>query len=391
MAKKLQRSVKKQAAPQSGGSRSSGSKSSKQSGSGEKGGGGGFRGRVSAQAVTDFTIQMATLSEAGIPIVRSLQILEGQARPGPFKNVLTELVDDVSGGTPLSEAMEKHPRVFDSLYSSMVRAGETGGVLDEVLNRTAAFRERAAEIRAQVTGATIYPVVVLFVAITVVALVIALVIPKFREVFLSFSIEMPAATQVLLDISDFAVNYWYVCFGVPIALAIGHVLLMKRNDGYRYRIHALTLKVPYLGPVLARSTTAQFARTFGTLVQAGVPHLDALAITRDTASNEVLYTSVDEIRRVVREGETISRPMGDSPIFDDLVTNMVEVGEQTGELDRMLLRVADAYESEVGRKIDSLFKILEPLLLIVMAIFVGFIVVALFLPLLKIMSSVGSL
>lgn len=388
MAKKLQRSVKKQAAPKAA-PRSSESGGSQKSRGG--GGGRGFGKRVSSQAITDFTIQMATLSEAGIPIVRSLQILEGQAKPGPFKSVMGELVDDVSGGTPLSEAMEKHPRVFDNLYSSMVRAGETGGVLDQVLNRTAAFRERAAEIRAKVTGAMIYPAVVLVVALTVIALVVALVIPKFREVFLSFAITMPPATQVLLDVSDFAVKYWYVCFGLPILLMLGHLMLMRRSDGYRYRFHALLLKVPYLGPVLARSTTAQFARTFGTLVQAGVPHLDALAITRDTASNEVLYTSVDDIRRVVREGETISRPMGASPIFDDLVTNMVEVGEQTGELDRMLLRVADAYESEVSRKIDALFKILEPLLLIVMAIFVGFIVVALFLPLLKIMSSVGGL
>lgn len=388
MAKKLQRSVKKQAAPKAA-SRSSESGGSQKSRGG--GGGGWFGKRVSSQAITDFTIQMATLSEAGIPIVRSLQILEGQAKPGPFKSVMSELVDDVSGGTPLSEAMEKHPRVFDSLYSSMVRAGETGGVLDQVLNRTAAFRERAAEIRAKVTGAMIYPAVVLVVALTVIALVIALVIPKFREVFVSFAITMPPATQVLLDISDFAVKYWYVCFGLPILLMLGHLMLMRRSDGYRYRFHAFLLKVPYLGPVLSRSTTAQFARTFGTLVQAGVPHLDALAITRDTASNEVLYASVDDIRRVVREGETISRPMGASLIFDDLVTNMVEVGEQTGELDRMLLRVADAYESEVSRKIDALFKILEPLLLIVMAIFVGFIVVALFLPLLKIMSSVGGL
>jgi len=346
-------------------------------------------GRVKADLVTDFTVQLATLTEAGIPIVKSLTILEGQMRPGPFKWVLQELTEDVAGGTPLSESMGKHPGCFDTLYSSMVRAGEAGGVLDRILTRLATFREKAATMRAKVKGAMIYPIVVSTVAIGVVAFVIAWVIPKFMEIFDSFNIALPAATQQLLNISNVVVTYWYLVFGLPIALVLLHGFLMRQNRGYRYQIHRILLKLPIVGGLIRQSVTASFSRTFGTLIQAGVPHLDALEIVRDATGNEVLLEGVEAIRRTVREGEGIARPMGETGIFDDLVTNMVDVGEETGELDNMLLKVADAYEVSVDRRVESLFKLLEPAILIVMAGFVGFIVVALFLPLMEIMNSLG--
>lgn len=348
-------------------------------------------GRVPAQVVTDFTIQLSTLTEAGIPIVRSLSILEGQTRPGPFKGVLADLVEDVSGGTPLSEAMGKHERVFDSLYSNMVRAGEAGGVLDRVLTRLATFREKAAAIRATVRGAMIYPLVILVVAISVLAAVITWVIPKFDEIFRSFQVDLPGPTQILLDLSDFTVEYWYLVFGVPLGLVLLHGVGMRRGGGYRYGIHKLFLRMPGIGPVVSHSLVAGFCRTFGTLVQAGVPHLDALGIVRDATGNDVLREAVEDVRRTVREGEGLARPMGETGLFDDLVVNMVDVGEETGELDRMLLRVADAYEVQVDRRIDAFFKLLEPALLIVIAGIVGFIVVALFMPLMEIMSQLGSL
>jgi type IV pilus assembly protein PilC len=379
MAKRIQRSSRPRSAqaPSGGGGAPSG-------GSGRR-----RRGRVKTDLITDFTVQLATLSEAGIPIVKSLTILEGQLRPGPFKSVLQEMTEDVSGGTPLSESMGKYPQCFDNLYSSMVRAGEAGGVLDRILNRLAAFREKAAEIRGKVIGAMIYPVILMMVAAAVVSGVIVFVIPKFEEIFKSFDIDLPKATQILLDGSKFAVNYWYLVFGLPIALFILHLVLLKRARPYRLRMHGLLLKAPGVGPVVSRSVTAHFARTFGTLIQSGVPHLDALAIVRDATANEVLIDGVEHIRRTVREGEGIARPMGETGIFDDMVTNMVDVGEETGELDNMLLKVADAYEKAVDRKIDAMFKLLEPLLLVLMAIFVGFIVVALFLPLMEIMNSIG--
>jgi type IV pilus assembly protein PilC len=356
------------------------------------GGGGAKRPsgrRVAAQPVTEFTVQLATLSSAGIPMVRALSILEGQARPGPFKDVLGDLVEDVSSGTPLSEAMGKHGRAFDRLYSAMVHAGEAGGVLDRVLERLATYRERAAALRAKIVGALIYPAIIVLVAVGVVSAVIVWVIPKFRTIFDSFGVDLPGLTQSLLDISSFAVSYWYAVFGVPAVLLLLHAFLMGRGGRYRFMIHRLLLRLPLLGSILRQGLIAGFARTFGTLLQAGVPHLDALGIVRDTSGNDVLVDSVETIRRTVREGEAIARPMEEVGVFDDLVCNMVDVGEQTGELDRMLLQVADAYETSVGRRIDALFKVLEPALLIVMAIFVGFIVLALFLPLMKIMSTLN--
>lgn len=345
--------------------------------------------RISDRTVTDFTVQLATLSSAGIPMVRALNVLEGQTKPGPFKDVLAELVEDVSSGTPLSEAMGKHERVFDPLYSSMVHAGEAGGVLDQILERLARYRERIGDIRGKITSAMVYPLVIVVVAVAVVSAVIALVIPRFRVIFESFGIELPAVTQLLLNVSKFTVDYWYAVFGAPIVLLLLHGIFMRRGGAYRYRMHKLLLALPLLGALIKQGLIAAFARTFGTLLQAGVPHLDALAIVRDTSGNEVIIEGVEEIRRVVREGEGISQPMEETGAFDDLVCNMVDVGEQTGELDGMLIRVADAYEAKVDRDIDTFFKVLEPILLIIVAIFVGFIVVALFLPLMKIMSSLN--
>jgi type IV pilus assembly protein PilC len=347
-------------------------------------------GRVKGGLITDFTVQLSTLSEAGIPMVKALTILEGQTRSGPFKEVLAELAEDVSGGAPLSEAMGKHGRCFDHLFTAMVRAGEMGGILDTILQRIADFREKAAEIRGKIVNAMIYPAILSLVAVGVVSAVIVIVIPKFEEIFRTFKIDIPRMTQILLDVSYVATTYWYLVFGLPILLTILHVMLMTRSENYRRRIHGLILRIPFIGPLTRASLISRFSRTFGTLIQAGVPHLDALSIVRDATSNLVLADGVEHIRRTVREGEGIARPMGETGLFDDLVTNMVDVGEETGELDNMLLKVADSYEKTVDRRVDAVFKFFEPMLLILMAFVVGFIVIALFMPLLKIMDSIGS-
>ena len=347
------------------------------------------RVRVASQAVTDFTVQFSTLSAAGIPIVRALSILAAKTKPGPFRAVLDELVEDVSAGTPVSEAMAKHPGAFDPLYSSMVHAGESGGVLDSVLERLAEYRERIAGLRTRLAGALVYPLVVVLVAIVVVAAVVVIVIPKFELIFQSFDVDLPGPTRLLLAASAFGARWWYLVFGLPVLLLLLHFFLMGRGGGYRRAMHSLSLRIPVLGGVLSQALVAGFARTFGTLLQAGVPHLEALDIVRDTTANDVLAGGVEGIRRSVQEGEALAGPMESSGVFDELVCNMVDVGEQTGELDGMLLRVADAYEKQVDHRIEILFKLLQPALLIVVAAFVGFIVVALFLPLMKIMSTLN--
>ncbi len=349
----------------------------------------GRGGRVNSALVTDFTVQLATLSDAGIPVVKALTILEGQTEPGPFKDILREITEDVSGGAPLSDALAKHDKVFDTLYSSMVRAGEVGGVLDRVLERLAEFREKAADIKSKIKQAVIYPAILILVSIAVVSAVIIFVIPTFDEIFKSFDVDLPEPTKILLGVSGFMTSYWYLVFGVPIVAFVGHNLAVGRNRGYRKGWHGLLLKIPFLGTVLNRSMTAMFARTFGTLVQAGVPHLDALGIVRDASGNEVLVDAVEDIRRTVREGEGIARPMGETGLFDDVVTNMVDVGEETGELDSMLLKVADAYDEQVDRKLAALFKVLAPAILVAMSVLVARLVVALILPLTEMMSTIG--
>ena len=380
MAKKIQRKMSAPAKAQAGGKQRSSGPGAPKRATGR---------RVSGQAVTDFTMQLATLSSAGIPLVRALSVLHGQTRPGPFKEVLAEVTEDVAAGTPLSEALGKHSRAFDPLYASMIKAGETGGLLDTILERLAHLRERAATIQAKIRGAMVYPAMIVAVALVVISVVILFVIPRFQEIFDTFDVTLPDVTLLLLNGAEFASTYWYLVFGVPLAVFLLHGLLMRRGGGYRFFMHGVLMKIPLIGAVLKQGYIAAFARTFGTLVQAGVPHLDALAITRDTSTNDVVREAVEDIRLTVREGEGIATPMGEADVFDDLVTNMVEVGEETGELDGMLLKVAEAYEVQVDRKMENLFKVLEPAMLVVMAIFVGFVVVALFMPLLEIMNSMG--
>lgn len=351
---------------------------------------GAIRGRVRTKALADFTSQLATLLEAGIPVVRSLRILEGQLPNGALQRTVAAVTDDVESGTPFSESLEKFPRTFDRLYTNMVRAGEAGGIQERILQRLSIFMEKSEDIKAKVKGALAYPIVVLFVAFAVVLGVMTFVIPRFKEIFRQLiQDELPAATQRLIAISDFVIQYWWIwAIGFPM-LYVVHRMLVARVVGYRrWRDHML-LKVPLFGPLTKKTIVARFARTFGTLVESGVAHLEALEIVKASVRNLVLEESIDKILASIREGEGLAQPMSESPIFDDLIVNMVDVGEQTGELDRMLLRIADRYEIEVDRTIDSVFKILEPVLIVFLAVFVGFIIYALLAPMLKLMQTMG--
>ena len=346
--------------------------------------------RVTPRVLAEFTSQLAVLLNAGIPITKSLRILEGQLPPGPMKRVAASLVEDVEGGTALSEAMTKHDAVFDPLYTNMVRAGEAGGVQEEILNRLAGFLTASESIKSRVKGALAYPVAILVVAVLVLLLVFAFVIPRFKQVFeATGKASMHWTTQLVIDIGEHLKFWWWIYLVGAALLIVLHLVLMGRVDGYRSFMHRRALGMPLFGKLVHKSLVARFARTFGTLIQSGVPHLDALDILAASTANVHMKAAVGGVQASIREGAGFAVPMGESGMFDDIVVNMVDVGEQTGELDRMLTKIADRYETEVDRTIETTFKLIEPILLVFLAVAVGFIVFALFMPLLQMMQGLG--
>ncbi len=372
-------------------------------GRGARGGGGGrkkapkaarprnvSRAKVSVKALTQFTSQLSTLQDAGLPIVRSLKILEGQMERGPFKAVLGDVTEEVEAGSPLSDALAKHPGVFDGLYTNMVKAGEAGGVLDVILARLAGFMEKAARLKKRIKSAMIYPAVVLFVVTAILLLIMIFVVPKFEEVFAKMPQlgELPALTQNLQAFSKFLIEKWYVILGAIVLLVVGWRLFRATRFGRRF-LDRLKLRLPIVGPLARKIVVARFSRTFGTLISSGVPILEALDICRNTAGNVVMEEALDKVRESISEGGTIAEPLGESGIFDDIVVNMIDVGEETGELDKMLIRVADNYDEEVDIAVGSLVSVIEPILIVFMGGAVFLIVLGLFLPLLKLINTVS--
>jgi type IV pilus assembly protein PilC len=357
------------------------------------GGGGGFsfgRNRVTPKVLAEFTSQLAVLLNAGIPITKSLRILHGQLPQGPMKRIAAALVEDVEGGTALSEAMQKHDAVFDALYTNMVRAGEVGGVQEEILNRLSGFLAQSEAIKAKVKGALAYPIAILVVAVGVLMLVFAFVIPKFKSVFESLGKgQLHWTTQLVIATGEHMQVWWWIYLLLILAVVALHRLLMTRVLGYRSFMHRLSLGMPLFGTLVHKSLVARFARTFGTLIQSGVPHLEALDILGASTRNVHMKSAVGQVQASIREGAGFAVPMGESGMFDDIVVNMVDVGEQTGELDRMLTKVADRYEGDVDRTVETTFKVIEPILLVFMAVVVGFIVFALFMPLLTMMQTLN--
>jgi len=346
--------------------------------------------RVSAKMSTRFTTQLATLQEAGLPIDRSLRILEGQLRPGAMKVIAGAVAEDVEGGASLSEAMAKHPGAFDNLYVQMVRAGEVGGMLDRVLRRVADFKEKAEKLRTQVKGAITYPIFVILFALGVILFITTVVVPQFEKIFKDLGTdELPKVTQILLGVSNFLQHYWYVVLLIPVLVYLVFKLVRRSPRG-QLVTDRWTLKLPRLGPINRKNKIARIGRTLGTLLGSGVPLLDALEITRNGTGNRVMERALDKVRGAVKEGEGIAEPMGETRQFDDMVVNMVAVGEETGELDRMLLRVADTYEYEVDIEVAGLVRLLEPLLIIMVGGIVAFILFAVFLPLLEIIKKLGA-
>ena len=349
---------------------------------------GSSSGKVPRKLLTEFSTQLSILQNAGLPIVRSLKILQGQQKHATFKNILAEVSDDVESGQPVSEAMSKHPKCFNKLYVNMVKAGEAGGVLDTILERLASFLEADQALKRKIVGAMIYPAVVMTVTVLILVGIILFVIPTFATMFNDMGMELPGPTRIMIGLSDFMISFWFLLPAVPIGLYVGFKLWVSTERG-RYQWDSLRLKLPILGAITKKGTIARFTRTLGTLISSGVPILEALAIVKNAIGNEVLARAIDQVYESIREGDTISDPLAASDLFDDLVINMVDVGEETGELDKMLLKIADQYDQEVDIAVESLTSVIEPLLIVFMGGSVGFIVVALFMPLISIMGSVG--
>ena len=345
---------------------------------------------VSQKALTQATRQFATLLDAGLPIVRSLDILAAQQKPGLLRETMNEVKSDVEGGAALSEALAKHPRVYDKLYVNMVKAGEAGGVLDQILSRLADYMEKSLRLKQKILGALVYPAAVVTIATGILTFILIYIIPRFEAMFREMDIgQMPFLTDLLMKFSNMVASYWYILFFLPIALwAVVH--FVGQTPKGRYTIDLMRLKLPIFGSIISKSSVSRFCRTLGTLIQSGVPILSALTIIKNATGNAVVAGAVGSVHDSIREGDTIAEPLRHSGVFDDLVVNMIQVGEETGELDSMLIKVADTYDSEVDTLVGALMSLLEPVLIILMGGVVGFIVIALFMPLIHMMSSMGT-
>jgi len=345
-------------------------------------------GGVGGKKLTMFTRQLSTLQDAGLPVLRSLRILEGQDKPGALKNALMDVIEDIESGSTLSEAMAKQPKAFSNLYCNMVKAGEAGGALEVILQRLAEFQEKAQSLRRKIIGAMIYPAAVITVAVAIVTFIMIFIIPKFKEIFEGFGLDLPPMTVMLIRTSDYVTNYWYMIFITPIASVI-FIKILKKNKTGAFVADWVSLRIPLIGKILHMGVIARVTRTLGTLIASGVPILEGLIISRDTAGNAVFVRAFDNIYTAIREGETIAVPLKEAKIVDDLVVNMVDVGEETGALDDMLYKVADVYDEEVEVKVESLVSLLEPIMVVVLGLIVGFIVIALFLPLVQLLNDLS--
>ena len=362
----------------------------------KKKGGGIALGKVKPKHLTLFTRQLSTLQDAGLPLLRSLQILESQQKPGLLKNILLGVCEEVEGGSSLSESMGKYPKAFNHLYVKMVNAGEIGGVLDVILQRLSEFMEKSEKLKRKIKGAMVYPIVVVVVAVAILTGIMLLIIPKFEEIFTDFEIELPGLTQGLITTSRWVAGsnpgqeiagWYYLVFGLPV-LWISFKIVRKTPPG-KAVLDYLILWTPIVGTLVRKTIIARFTRTMGTLISAGVPILEAVTITSQTSGNYVFEKALMNVHDSIREGESFAVPLRESKTCDPIVVNMIDVGEETGEMDAMLLKIADNYDEEVDVAVASLVSLLEPIMVVVLGVMVGTIVVAMFLPMIKMLESLS--
>lgn len=340
---------------------------------------------INGKGLAVFTRQLATLVKAGMPILRSLEVLARQEKRPAFKLVVDDIADAIRSGGNFSDGLSANDRVFDRLYVNMVKAGEAGGVLDTVLDRLAVFMEKAQKISGKVKAAMIYPIIIICVALAIVSVLMVFVVPKFQEIFsgLLKGQALPALTQGLMDVSNFMKNHYVLAIGGVIGAWIAFKIFSRTKVGRRI-LDWLLIHMPIMGDLFLKAAIARFTRTFGTLLASGVPILQALIITRDTSGNVHVANAINVVHDRVKEGDNVAKPLESTHIFPGMVTSMIEVGEETGALPEMLTRIADTYDEEVDNAVAGLTSIIEPIMIVFMAVMVGTIVIALFLPLVSI-------
>jgi type IV pilus assembly protein PilC len=353
-------------------------------------------GRIKPKNLMIFTRQLATLIDSGLPLLRSLTVLEKQEPNPVLKATISHLAENVQGGSTFSESLAQHPKIFNKLYVNMVKAGELGGVLEIVLNRLAEYQEKAQKLKNKIVSAMVYPVIVMFIAVAILIFLMIVIVPKFVDMFANSDQQLPLISRIVFGTSAFFLNSSIGPIPNVLLVIIAAFLLYMgfnmwgRTAGGRKIIDNMKLRMPVLGDIQRKSAVSRFSRTLGTLVTSGVPILQALNITRDTAGNVVISQAIEKVHEAVKEGETIVTPLQASGVFPNMVISMVDVGEETGQLPEMLLKVADVYDDEVDNAVTALTSILEPIMIVILALIVGAVVFALFLPLIKMISTMGN-
>lgn len=360
-----------------------------------KGGKGGVGGKLKPKVLMIFTRQLATLIDSGLPLLRGLNVLAKQEPNPVLKGTLTSLADSVQGGSTFSESLAQHPRIFNKLYVNMVKAGELGGVLEVVLNRLAEYQEKAQKLKNKIVSAMVYPVIVLCIAVFILTFLMIFIVPKFKTMFKDMNVELPLISKVVFNASGFLMANPLFVPNIVFFLIAGVLIYIGFNSwgntkGGRKALDTFKLNAPLFGDIQRKSAIARFARTLGTLVTSGVPILQALNITKETSGNVVVSDAIEKVYDSVKEGESIVSPMQASSVFPSMVISMVDVGEETGQLPEMLLKIADVYDDEVDNAVTALTSVLEPIMIVFLAVVVGGIVFALFLPLMKVISELQS-
>ena len=352
-------------------------------------------GKIKPKVLMIFTRQLATLIDSGLPLLRGLTVL-GKQEPNPvLRSTVNALADSVQTGATFSESLAQHPRIFNKLFVNMVKAGELGGVLEVVLTRLAEYMEKADKLKNKIVAAMVYPFIVLFIAAAILVFLMLFIVPKFREMFAEQGGQLPAISRIVFGMSENMMKSSFLLPNIVWIFLIGALLYVgfkawSNTRAGRAIVDTLKLKIPLVGDLTKKSSISRFARTLGTLVTSGVPILQALTITRDTAGNVVVANAIDSVHEAVKEGESIVAPLQASKIFPAMVISMVDVGEETGQLPEMLLKVADVYDDEVDNAVTAFTSVLEPIMIVFLALVVGTIVFALFLPLIKMIQGVDS-